>query len=136
MKFIKDSLHIVACYITCIINTSFVTGIFPTAWKHALIFPIFKSGDDNDLSNYRPISLLPIVSKVLEKVVSVQLTQFLESNSLFSNTRHGFWPKLSTETALTVIADKIYSNMDTRKVSLLTLCDLSKAFDSVSPEIL
>lgn len=136
MKFIKDSLHVVACYITCIINTSIVTGLFPTAWKHALVVPLFKSGDVNDLSNYRPISLLPIVSKVLEKIVSVQLTQFLESNNLLSNTQHGFRPKLSTETALTVITDKIYSNMDAKKVSLLTLCDLSKAFDSVSPEIL
>ncbi len=60
----------------------------------------------------------------------------MESNNLLSNTQHGFQPKLSTETALIVITDNIYSNMDAKKVSLLTLCDLSKAFDSVSPEIL
>ncbi len=115
LRFIKDSLYVVAFYITCIINTSIVTGIFPTAWKHALVVPIFKSGDTHDLGNFRPISLLPIISKILEKVVSVQLTQFLESNKLLSNTQHGFRPKLSTETALTVITDQIYSNMHTKK---------------------
>ncbi len=61
MKFIKDSLHVVVCNISCIIITFFVTGIFPTAWKHALVVLLFKSGDVNGLNNYRPISLKPIV---------------------------------------------------------------------------
>ncbi len=67
MKFIKDSLCIIAFYITCIINTSIVTDVFPAAWKHSLVIPLFKSGDISDQSNFRSISLLPIVSKVLEK---------------------------------------------------------------------
>lgn len=134
LRFIKDSLYATASYLTCIINTSIVTGIFPSSWKHAIVVPLFKSGDTNDLNNYRPISLLPILSKILEKVVAGQLTQFLETNKLLSNTQHGFRPRLSTETALTVITDKIFSNMDSKKVSLLTLCDLSKAFDSVNHE--
>ncbi len=70
-------MYVVPFYITCIINTSIVTGIFPTAWKHALVAPLFESGDVDDLGNFRPILLQPIVSKILEKVVSVQLTQFL-----------------------------------------------------------
>ena len=121
---------------TCIINTSIVTGIFPTSWKHALVVPILKTGDVNDPNNFRPISLLPIISKLLEKVVTNQLMYFLESSQSLSNTQHGFRPKLSTETALTVITNKIYNNMDSKKITLLTLCDLSKAFDSVSHEIL
>lgn len=134
LKFIKDSLYVTAFYLTCIINTSIVTGIFPNSWKHALVVPLYKSGDSDDMNNYRPISLLPIVSKILEKIVAGQLVEFLESNKLMSNTQHGFRPRLSTETALTVVSEKIFQNMDSNKISILTLCDLSKAFDSVSHE--
>ncbi len=136
MNFIKDALYVIAYYLTFIINTSIVTGVFPTPWKHALVIPVFKKGDVRDQANYRPISLLPIISKVLEKVFTNQLTQFLESNKLLSTFQHGFRPKLSAETALTYVTDKIYQNMDSKKVTVLTLCDLSKAFDSVSHQIL
>ncbi len=66
------------------------------------------------------------------EVVADQLTQLLETNKHLSNTQHGFRPRLPTETALDVIKDKIFNNMDTKKVSVLALCDLSKAFDSVN----
>ncbi len=113
-----------------------MTGIVPNAFKHALVLSLFESGDASDFNNFRPISLLPIVSKILEKIVANQLTHFLETKKLLSNCQPGFRPRLSSETALTVITDKIYSNMDSKKNSLLTLCDLSKAFDSVSHRIL
>ncbi len=125
LTFIKDSLFAIAFYLTCIVNTSIVTGIFPSTWKHDLVVPLFKSGDTKDFNNYRPISLLLILSKILEKVVAGQLSHYLEINKLLSNTQHGFRPRLSTETALTVITDKIYDNMDSKKTSALTLCYLS-----------
>ncbi len=81
LKFIKDSLYVTAFYLTCIINTSIITGMFPS-WKHALVVPLFKSGDTNYLNNYGPISLLLILSKILEKIVACQLIQFLERNKL------------------------------------------------------
>ena len=62
LRFIKDSLPVKAPHITTIMNTSIVTGIFPTAWKFSILVPILKSGDVNDPSNYRPISLLPVLS--------------------------------------------------------------------------
>lgn len=136
LRFIKDSLFVIAFYLTFIINTSLVTGTFPTSWKHAIVVPLYKNGDVDDVSNYRPISLLTIFSKLLEKIVANQLSAYLENNGLLSNSQHGFRPKLSTETALTVMTDKIYNNMDKKRISLLTLCDLSKAFDSVSHNIL
>ncbi len=101
-----------------------------------MVVPLFKSGDSNSINNYRPISLLPIISKILEKIVANQLLHYLESKKLLSNNQHGFRPKLSTETALTVITDNIYNNMNNKSISLLTPCDLSKAFDSVSHSIL
>ncbi len=119
-----------------VINTSIVTCAFPQAWKHALVIPLLKKGDPNSVSNYRPISVLPIASKILEKIISNQLLNFLETNDALSNCQHGFRPRLSTESALTVVTDAIFSNMDDRKISLLTLCDLSKAFDSVRNSIL
>ena len=136
LRFIRDSLPVISPCLTCIINTSIVTGVFPNLWKRAIIVPIFKKGDKNDPSNYRPISLLPILSKILEKIIAAQLTQYLTDNSLLTNTQHGFRPGLSTETALLQVADKLYDNMDNKKISIITLCDLSKAFDSVSHNIL
>ena len=136
LRFVRDALCAILPFLTCIINTSLVTGVFPEAWKHALVVPLHKIDDPGAVSNYRPVSILPILSKVIEKIVAKQLTCYLETNKLLSKTQHGFRSKLSTETALTTITDKLYANMDSKKVSLLTLCDLSKAFDSVHHKIL
>jgi len=136
LRFIRDSLPATVHYLTVIINTSLVTGVFPSLWKHGIVTPIFKSGDIDDVNNYRPITILPILSKILEKIVANQLTSFLEANDLLSKTQHGFRNRLSTETALLQITDEIYNNIDKNQVNLLTLCDLSKAFDSVNHDIL
>ncbi len=95
-----------------------------------------KNGDAAGVSNYRPISPLPILSEVLEKIVSTQFVNYLVANNLLSKTQHSFRPKLSTATASTVVTDEIYKNMDSKKVSLLTLCDLAKPFDSVNHSML
>lgn len=108
--FIRDSLPATVHYLTVIINTSLVTGVFPSLWKHGIVTPIFKSGDIDDVNNYRPITILPILSKILEKIVANQLTSFLEANDLLSKTQHGFRNRLSTETALLQITDEIYNN--------------------------
>ena len=135
-KFIRDSLPIISFYITVIVNTSIVTHVFPHQWKHPHILPFYKSGDKDKVSNYRPISLLPILSKILEKVIANQLMSYLETNKLLSNHQHGFRSNLSTESALMQVTDKLYDNIEKKKVSLLLLLDLSKAFDSVSHDIL
>ena len=131
-RFLKDSLPVLAFYITIIVNTSIITGIVPSLWKYGIICPAFKKGDNEDPSNYRPISLLCILSKVLERVVADQLYEYMTENELFSNSQHGFRKHLSTQTALTQITDQLYNDIDKNKISLLALCDLSKAFDSVS----
>ncbi len=98
--YLKDSLPVNITYLTTIINTSIVTGVFPSAWKRSTVIPVFKSCDRCDANNYRPVSILPLLFKILEKIVSKQLTTFLESRRLLSCNQHGFRPKLSTETAL------------------------------------
>ena len=135
-RFIKDSIYSIAFYLTIVVNTSIVTGQYPNIWKYSQVVPYHKKGDKDDINNYRPVSLLPVISKVLEKVVADQLMGYLESNHLLSNSQHGFRKTLSTETALTKITEKLYDNMDNKSVSLMTLCDLSKAFDSVNHEVL
>ena len=135
-RFLIDSLPITIFFILVIVNTSIVTGNYPDPWKHPHVVPVFKSGDIENIGNYRPISLLPILSKVLEKIVAIQLMTFLESNRLLTDNQHGFRPNLSTETALLKVTNRIYENMENRKISLLLLLDLSKAFDSVHHQIL
>ncbi len=90
-----------------------------------MVISTIKNGDPSDVNNYCPVSLLPILSKVLEKIVAQQLSNFLQPNNLIANSQHGFRPKLSTETALLTVTNTIYSNMDVKKMSLITLCDLS-----------
>ena len=70
LKFIMDALYGIAFYLTIIINTSIVTGVFPTAWKHTIVVPIFKAGDVDNVGNFRSISLPPILSKFLEKNIA------------------------------------------------------------------
>ena len=119
-----------------IVNTSIVTYLYPNSWKLPHVIPFFKSGDPDEVGNYRPISLLPIISKLLEKIISNQLIEYLENNNLLSHTQHSFRPHISTETALMKLSENIYKNIDEKKISLLILLDLSKAFDSVSNNIL
>ena len=116
IKFIKDSLPVTISFLTCIVNTSIVTGVFPTVWKHAIVVPIHKSGNIEEPSNYRPVSLLPVLSKVTEKIVSHQLKKHLETNRLLSKTQHGFRSNLSTTSALLMLSDKLFANMDNKSL--------------------
>lgn len=114
-----------------IVNSCLTLNEIPSSWKHALIHPILKSGDPDSPSNYRPISILPVITKVVEKVVQRQLQLYLSNNHLLSPTQHGFRCNHSTETALIQITDRALSAMDQGHLSLLCLIDLSKAFDVI-----
>ncbi len=89
------------------VNLSIRTGQFPDNWKKALVKPIFKSGNSDDMVNYRPISLLPVHSKVLEKVVSEQFLHHLENNNLLHPLQFGFRHDYSTETATCLLLENI-----------------------------
>ena len=123
-------------YITLIINTSIVTKVFLKLWKHSIIIPIHKSGDIEEPSNFRPINLLPILSKILEKVISTQLMEYLENNNLLNESQYAYRINSSTEQALVNITEQIYKYIDKGKITLLVLLDLSKAFDSVNHDLL
>ncbi len=67
LNFIRDSLYMIVFHLTVIVNTSLTTSVFPDIWKQAMVIPLFKKGDQENVSNYRPISLLPILSKIVKK---------------------------------------------------------------------
>ena len=121
-----------------IINTSLRTGVFPDAFKTAVVKPLLKKPklDTSTLANYRPISNLPFISKVLEKIVLVQINSFLEQNNVLEVFQSGFRKYHSTETALTKIISDLRQNSDANKVSILILLDLSAAFDTIDHDIL
>ncbi|KAF2354366.1 Reverse transcriptase domain [Trinorchestia longiramus] len=131
LQYIKDSFNFTAPLLHLIINTSIATNKFPDQWKHSIIKPLHKAGDINTASNYRPISLLPVLSKILEKVISNQLSNHLDKSNLLHPNQYAYSKHTSTQDALFNITEKIYSDIDTKNVTLLLLLDLSKAFDSV-----
>ena len=83
------------------------TGLFPSEWKLAKITPILKSGSRSNFDNYRPISVLPAISKVMETIVHHQVMDFLNGNKLLSKNQFGFRPKMSTELAAVKFIDEI-----------------------------
>ena len=119
-----------------VVNTCLTSCDFPDSWKHSLVHPIFKSGDPNLVSNYRPISIVPTMAKVVERVVQRQLSAYMSDNHLLSPSQHGFRPHHSTETALLSVTNRIFSNMDRGQLSLLCLLDLSKCFDVIPHSLL
>ena len=133
IKALKDSL---IKPLTLIINQILNTGVFPSQLKIAKVIPIFKKDDNKMFNNYRPISLLPVLSKVVEKVISSQINDFFKTNNLFYDSQYGFRPGHSTEYAAIEITDRIISAMDKNKIPLNIYLDLSKAFDTLDHAIL
>ena len=137
-KFFKTIFHLISADILQIINTSLQTGIFPTSLKTAVVKPLLKKAslDASTPSNYRPISNLPFIGKVLEKVVFTQVSAFLTATCCFDLYQSGFREHHSTETALIKVVNDIRTNNDAGKTTVLMLLDLSAAFDTVDHHIL
>ena len=100
VSMLKKSLTTILKALQQIFNTSQLSGVFPIAWKHAIVAPIHKKGDLFDLSHYRPISLLPIMSKVFEKLANAQLRDYLNTNNIIHEAQHGFRQLRNCQTAL------------------------------------
>ena len=125
-------------YITSIVNESLTSGYFPTALKTAIVRPLLKkpSLDPENLKNYRPVSNLSFLSKIIEKIALLQLQDHLGRNNLLYPLQSAYRSGHSTETALLKIVNDLLSALDNGQVSLLSLLDLSAAFDTIDHSIL
>ena len=130
-RLLKEASPIVTRSLTFIINQSITTGIFPNAWKRARVSPIFKEDLRTDPNNYRPISVLPVVSKLIERVVFNQLYEYLNNNNLLTESQSGFRPMFSTETALLEATNEWLWNIVNNLLNGVMFLDLKKAFDTM-----
>ena len=124
-RLFKDSAEIIASPLIKIMNASMAEGVVPTDWKNARVTPMFKKGKPNDMDNYRPISVLPVASKLLER-----------EHQLLSPYQCGFRKNHSTECATISFTDSIRRGMDQGLLTGAVLIDLRKPFDTVDHQTL
>jgi len=133
-KILKQNIDLYLEIITTIFNNSIIEGIFPNELKLADVTPAYKKGDVTNKSNYRPISLLPAISKIFEKLYAIQIGEHMEK--YFSNYLCGFRKGISTQHCLLVMVEKLKSAIDKHEKCGTLLTDLSKAFDCVKHDLL
>ena len=136
-RFIKDGAEILASPIAQLCNLSIATSWFPDCCKTAKLKPLFKrKGSKTDPKNYRPISLLPLISKIMEKVIHDQTESFLSEKKVLYNFQSGFRKNHSTDSCLSFLNDKILKGFDSGLYTGMILIDLQKAFDTINHTIL
>ena len=135
-KLLKEIKEAIVIPLTIIINQMLMTGIFPNLLKISKVIPLYKKDDNTNMSNYKPIALLPSISKIFEKVILLQLTKYLDENNLICEKQYGFRKNHSTEYAALHIVDFLNYQLDANKIPVSVYLDLSKAFDSLSHKIL
>ena len=137
-KLLRETISYIVQPITHIINRSFDTGIVPQEMKIAKVVPIYKSSDKALLKNYRPVSLLPAISKILEKLMYKKVLSFLDANNILFKHQYGFRPKHSTVHPIIHLLNHCAeaSNKIIPEYTLAIFCDLSKAFDVISHDII
>ena len=135
-NFIKLASPVLARHLCRIINISISSGVFPSLWKHAKVFPIFKSGNKTNMNNYRPISILNILSKIIESHVHDSFYNFLSSYNLLSPQQSGVRKNHSCETGLATLLSQWHQHIDDNFMIGSINIDLRKAFDLLNHDIL
>lgn len=133
---VKQTIHLINVPLAFIFNKCFYEEYFPDLLKLSKVVPIFKKGDKSLPQNYRPVSLVPIFSKLFESIMYNQLNEFFESNNLISNSQFGFRKGMSTITLVQRIVEEGLEAFERKDNAALNLYDLTKAFDCVPFDIL
>ena len=136
MSLLKTISSAIVPALTYVCNLSFSNGVFPDKMKKAKVLPFFKSGDKHLFSNYRPISLLPQCSKILERLFQTRLQNFIDKHRLMCDSQYGFRKKHSTGMALTDTVEFIKDALDNKLYAICIFIDLKKAFDTLNHSIL
>jgi exonuclease III len=136
VKLLKSVKEVLIAPIMNIVNDSFNSGIFPDNCKNSCITPVFKGGDPLDVSNYRPISVLPLLSKIIEKCMYKRLSKFLFKYSIITPYQFGFQRNKSTCDAISTLSEYIYEGLNEKKHNISVFIDLKKAYDTVQHSIL
>lgn len=133
---VKLSASVIAVPLTHIINESLVSSVFPDSLKIAKVKPLHKKGATDECCNYRPISILPIFSKIFEKVINSQICSYLEREKLLNAEQYGFRKNKSTSLALIDFTNSVFNAMNNGNSVLGIFLDFSKAFDTIDHHIL
>ena len=136
VSILKSHSHFLSYIFSDLINNCFQTGKFPRTLKRAIVLPLFKKGDRTCVSDYRPISILPTLSKVIERCIKTRLVDFIDKKNLFNPSQFGFRSGISTQDAIIFLSEAIYSNLNDRSSTIGVFIDFSKAFDTVNRKIL
>ena len=133
---LRDALIVLILQLSHIFKQSIKLGKFPDKWKVATIVPIFKGGNKEEVSNYRPVSLLPVTGKIFEKILHYQIVHFLDKNKFLSDKQNGFRKERSTLGSIVNFTSDIFEAINKKNYSLAVFIDLKKAFDTVNHNIL
>ena len=133
---VKRCIHLITLPLSHIFNASFEHGTFPKDFKLAKVIPVYKKGDNSLCSNYRPISILSVFSKIFEKLVYNRLIAFLDKHNISYSKQFGFRQGYGTNMALIEFVNNISLAFEEKKIVLGLFLDLSKAFDSIDHDIL
>ena len=130
-KALKDSAELIASSLSDLFNFSVGTKTYPDDFKVAKVTPIFKSGDKDDVNNYKPISVIPTIARAFEKLIYNQLYQYFVNNKLLSNQQFGFRSLHSTAPALSKAINQWLLSLDKRCMNSVVFLAIKKAFDTV-----
>lgn len=130
-RILKELSNELGAPLSALFNHSFSMGKVPTRWKMSNVCAIFKNSDPHEVSNYRPISLLSSLNKVMEKIVHKYMFNFFVDNNIITTLQSGFVPNDSTVNQLTSIYNTFCKVLDDGKEVRAAFCDISKAFDRV-----
>ena len=133
---IKDAFEAIPDKLTRLFNLSIAKRKFPEQWKVATVIPLQKVGNKTDVNNFRPISLLPLPGKLLEKIIHNQTMTYLENNNILTPHQNGFRANHSTISTIANLTDDIFQAINDKQITYALFIDFCKAFDTINHNIL